>query len=467
MGGADAVTALRRLAPSGEVFAGELALSYAEDATPGMGGRAPLAIVRPGFREEVSAVLSFCNREGIGVIPRGAGTNLSGGVVATEDQVVLAMNGLARLVEIDEANLTATVEPGLVTAALHKAVEARGLFYPPDPGSMAVSTLGGNVAEGAGGLRGLKYGVTRDYILGLQVALADGQVVRLGGKTVKNVSGYDLLRLLVGSEGTLGVVTEIIVRLVPAPEARQAMLAVFATVDAAAAAVARVIAEKVVPATLELLDDVTIRAVEEYSHCGLPAAAAAVLLAEVDGMPEAVAREGERVKAAFRAEGAREVRVANDAGERDQIWTARRTAVSALARVRPTIMLEDATVPRSRVPEMVRAVGGIARRHRLAIGTFGHAGDGNLHPTILTDRRDLEEMKRAEAAVGEIFGVALELGGTLSGEHGIGLAKRPYMRAQFGEAGIEVHRRVKGALDPRGILNPGKVIPPRSLVSQR
>lgn len=456
----DVVGALKRLVPTGSAFTGELALTYAGDATPAMGGKTPLAVVRPGGREEIASVLAFCNAEGIGVIPRGAGTNLSGGVTAAEDQVVLAVNGLNRLLEVDEENLTATAEPGLVTAALHKAVESRGLFYPPDPGSMAVSTLGGNVAEGAGGLRGLKYGVTRDYILGLEVALADGRVIRLGGKTVKNVSGYDLLRLMVGSEGTLGVVTEITVRLVPGPEARQAILGVFDSVDAAAAGVARVIAEKVVPATLELLDAVTIRAVEDYSHCGLPTDAGALLLAEVDGMPEAVAREAERVKAAFRAEGAREVRVAADARERDQIWTARRTAVSALARVRPTIMLEDATVPRSRIPEMVRAVTAIANRHRLPIGTFGHAGDGNLHPTILTDRRDAEEMRRAEGAVADIFAAALELGGTLSGEHGIGLAKRPFMRSQFGEAGLDVHRRVKAALDPRGILNPGKLIPP-------
>ncbi|MHB0884578.1 MAG: FAD-binding oxidoreductase [Bacillota bacterium] len=460
MGEIKTVAALRGLVPSGKVFTGELALPYAEDATPAMGGRAPMAVVRPGRREEVSAVLAFCNAEGIGVIPRGSGTNLSGGVTATEDQVVLAVNGLNQLIQIDEQNLTATAEPGLVTATLHKAVESRGLFYPPDPGSMAVSSLGGNVAEGAGGLRGLKYGVTRDYILGLEVVLADGRVFHLGGKTVKNVSGYDLLRLMVGSEGTLGVVTEITVRVVPAPEARLAILGVFATVDAAASAVARVIAEKVVPATLELLDDVTIKAVEDYSHCGLPTDAGALLLAEVDGMAETVAREAERVKAAFRAEGAREVRAAADARERDQIWMARRTAVSALARVRPTIMLEDATVPRSRIPEMVRAVSGIALRHNLPIGTFGHAGDGNLHPTILTDRRNPEEMKRAEAAVAEIFGAALELGGTLSGEHGIGLAKRPFMKAQFGEAGLDVHRRVKAALDPRGILNPGKLIPP-------
>jgi len=466
MGGKNPVAALKRLVETGEVFEGELALPYAEDATPGMGGQTPLAVVRPARREEVAAVLAFCNQEGIGVVPRGAGTNLSGGVATGPGDVVLAMNGLKRLLEIDEANLTATVEPGLVTAELHRAAEARGLWYPPDPGSMAVSTIGGNVAEGAGGLRGLKYGVTRDYIMGMEVVGAGGEVVRLGGKTVKNVSGYDLLRLMVGSEGTLGVITEVTVRLIPAPEARRALLGVFPTVEAAARAVARVIADRVVPATLELLDSLTMRAVEEYSHCGLPVTAAAILLAEVDGMAEAVAREAERVKAAFKAEGAEEIRIARDDAERDQIWTARRAAVSALARIRPTIMLEDATVPRSRVPEMVRAVEEISRRRDLPIGTFGHAGDGNLHPTILTNRRNQDEMRRAEAAVGEIFSAALELGGTLTGEHGIGLAKRGFMKAQFGEVGLGLLRRVKQALDPRGILNPGKVIPPESLVNR-
>ncbi|HEY3314119.1 MAG TPA: FAD-linked oxidase C-terminal domain-containing protein [Bacillota bacterium] len=460
--GRQVVAELRRLCPWGQVFSGDLTLVYAEDATPGLGGEAPLAVVRPGTREEVAAVVGFCAEGGFGVIPRGAGTSLSGGVVARKDAVVLALNGLSRVIEVDEANLTATAEPGVVTAQLHKMVEERGLFYPPDPGSMAVSTLGGNVAEGAGGLRGLKYGVTRDYIMGLEMVTGEGRVARFGGKTVKNVSGYDFLRLMVGSEGTLGVITEITVRLLPLPEARRAVLAVFETIDSAAAAVAGIVADKVVPATLELLDNLTIRAVEAYSACGLPTEAGAVVLIEVDGAPESVAREGERVVRACRAVGASDVRVATESGERDKIWAARRTAVSALARVRPTIFLEDATVPRSRIPEMVRAVERIAKKHDLPIGTFGHAGDGNLHPTILTDRRDPEEMKRAEAAVADIFAAALGLGGTLTGEHGIGLAKRPFMMAQFGPVGIDLLRRVKTALDPRGVLNPGKVLPPAS-----
>lgn len=451
---------LARLCPKGQVFSGPLTLAYAEDATPGLGGEPPLAVVRPGSKEEVAAVVGFLGEAGVGVIPRGAGTSLSGGVVARQDQVVLAMNGLGRLLEVDEENLTATMEPGLVTARLHKEVEGRGLFYPPDPGSMAVSTMGGNVAEGAGGLRGLKYGVTRDYIMGMEIVTAEGRLARFGGKTVKNVSGYDFLRLMVGSEGTLGVITEITVRLVPLPEARQAILAVFGAVDAAAAAVSGIIADKVVPATLELLDNLTIRAVEAYSGCGLPTEAGAVVLVEVDGAPESVARDGGRAVEACRKAGAAEIRVASEAGERERVWAARRTAVSALARVRPTIFLEDATVPRSRIPEMVRAVEGISRKHDLPIGTFGHAGDGNLHPTILTDRRDPEQMKRAERAVAEIFATALDLGGTLTGEHGIGMAKRPFMGAQFGPVGLDLLRRVKAAIDPKGTLNPGKVLPP-------
>jgi glycolate oxidase len=337
-------------------------------------------------------------------------------------------------------------------------VEAKGLFYPPDPGSMAVSTLGGNVAENAGGLRGLKYGVTLDYVMGLEFFAASGDLVKTGSRTVKCVTGYNLTGLLVGSEGTLGVISEIILKLIPLPQARRAMLATFDQVGQASETVAAIIAHRIVPATLEFLDNFTIRAVEDYSHVGLPVDAAALLLIEVDGHPAVVAEEAEKVEALCQKLGATQVHTARDAAERDRVWSARRAALSALAKLKPTVVLEDATVPRSQVPAMIRAIEEIGRKFKLPIGTFGHAGDGNLHPTILTDRRNQEEWRRVEAAVAAIFEAALALGGTLSGEHGIGKAKSRFLEKEVGPGTIYYSKRIKAALDPKNILNPGQSI---------
>jgi glycolate oxidase len=337
-------------------------------------------------------------------------------------------------------------------------VEAKGLFYPPDPGSMAVSTLGGNVAENAGGLRGLKYGVTLDYVMGLEFFAASGDLVKTGSRTVKCVTGYNLTGLLVGSEGTLGVISEIILKLIPLPQARRAMLAAFDQVGQASETVAAIIAHRIVPATLEFLDNFTIRTVEDYSHVGLPVDAAALLLIEVDGHPAVVAEEAEKVEALCRKLGATQVHTARDAAERDRVWSARRAALSALAQLKPTVVLEDATVPRSQVPAMIRAIEEIGRKFKLPIGTFGHAGDGNLHPTILTDRRNQEEWHRVEAAVAAIFDAALALGGTLSGEHGIGKAKSRFLEKEVGRGTIWYSKRIKAALDPKNILNPGQSI---------
>jgi glycolate oxidase len=350
------------------------------------------------------------------------------------------------------------VEPGVVTAKFAAAVEARGLFYPPDPGSQAVSTLGGNVAENAGGLRGLKYGVTRDYVMGLEFFDAEGNLVKTGARTVKCVTGYNLAALLVGSEGTLGVIHKIILKLIPAPQHRKSMVAVFDRVSGASETVAAIIANRIVPATLEFLDNFTIRAVEAYSKADLPVEAAALLLIEVDGHPGQVEEEAAKVEAICREKGASSIRVARTAQERDKVWEARRAALSALAKLKPTVVLEDATVPRSRIPDMVAAVEEIARKHQLTIGTFGHAGDGNLHPTILTDRRDEKEWHRVERAIDEIFDRALAMGGTLSGEHGIGIAKASFMERETTRATLDYARRIKRALDPNNILNPGKII---------
>ena len=432
-------------------------LTYAYDAAV-LEPVLPALVVRPRSREALGRVVRLCNDHGLPLTVRGAGTNLSGGTIPHPGGVVVLTNALNRILEINEADQYAVVQPGVVTARLAAAVEAKGLFYPPDPGSMAVSTLGGNVAENAGGLRGLKYGVTLDYVMGLEFFAASGDLVKTGSRTVKCVTGYNLTGLLVGSEGTLGVISEIILKLIPLPQARRAMLATFDQVGQASETVAAIIAHRIVPATLEFLDNFTIRTVEDYSHVGLPVDAAALLLIEVDGHPAVVAEEGEKVEALCRKLGATQVHTARDAAERDRVWSARRGALSALAKLKPTVVLEDATVPRSQVPAMIRAIEEIGRKFKLPIGTFGHAGDGNLHPTILTDRRNQEEWRRVEAAVAAIFEAALALGGTLTGEHGIGKAKSRFLEKEVGPGTILYSKRIKAALDTKNILNPGQSI---------
>nr|HID58802.1 FAD-binding protein [Desulfobacterales bacterium] len=418
----------------------------------------PGLVLRPTTCEALSSAIRLCNENNLSMTVRGAGTNLSGGTVPAEDGVVLLTNALNRIIEINEEDMYGVVEPGVVTARFAGAVEAKGLFYPPDPGSQAVSTLGGNVAENAGGLRGLKYGVTLDYVMGLQFFDVNGELVKTGSRTVKCATGYNLTGLMVGSEGTLGVIGEIILKLIPLPQHRRSMMAIFDEVSRASEAVSGIIAQRIIPATLEFMDNFTIRTVEDYSHVGLPIDAAALLLIEMDGYPAQVEEDAEKVESLCQQMGATDIRVAKDAKERDNIWEARRMALSALAKLKPTVVLEDATVPRSKIPEMVQALQKISREFDLTIGTFGHAGDGNLHPTILTDRRNREEWKRVEAAIKAIFDKALALGGTLSGEHGIGLAKSRFLEKETGRNTVLYSRRIKKALDPKNILNPGKVI---------
>jgi glycolate oxidase len=418
----------------------------------------PALVVRPTTSEALGRVVALCNENRLPLTVRGAGSNLSGGTIPLPGGVVVLTNALNRILEINAADLYARVQPGVITARLAAAVEAQGLFYPPDPGSQSVSTLGGNVAENAGGLRGLKYGVTRDYVMGLDFFDVNGELVKTVGRTVKCVSGYNLTGLMVASEGTLGVFNEIILKLIPLPAFRKSMMAVFDDLGRASEAVAAIIAARVVPATLEFMDNFTIRAVEAFSQAGLPVDAGAMLLVECDGHPGQVEEDAARVERICRDLSARSIRVARDAAERDKVWEARRMALSALAKLKPTLVLEDATVPRSRIPAMIQALGEIARKYQLEIGTFGHAGDGNLHPTILTDRRNAAEWQRVEAAIAEIFDRALALGGTLSGEHGIGLAKAGFLEKETSPATIVYSRRIKAALDPRNILNPGKII---------
>ncbi|MDA8337202.1 MAG: FAD-binding protein [Peptococcaceae bacterium] len=430
-------------------------LAYANDATPAR--VLPAAVVVPVDGAEIAAVLRYADRRCIPVVPRGAGTSLSGGATPLPGSIVLDLKRLDRIVEIDKANLMAVVECGVVTQRFQAAVEDVGLFYPPDPQSLSVCTMGGNVATRAGGPRGVKYGTTKDYVLGLEAVLPDGSLTGYGGKSVKMSSGYDLARLLTGSEGTLAVITRIMARLLPLPPARQTMLAIFPELDPAAQCVADLMAEGAGPCALELLDRVLVNCIEDFLHMGLPREVEALLLIEVDGYPAQVERDSRLIEDLCRRYGSREVTVAADAKEAESLWRARRALLPAVSLRAPTVLTEDATVPRSRVPEMVRAIRRIARANQVEVGVCGHAGDGNLHPAILADRRDPELMGRVARTVAEIGREALKLGGTLSGEHGIGTHKAAYLEWEFGPPGVELMRRIKKAFDPNGIMNPGKI----------
>lgn len=431
-------------------------LVYSYDATPNFQAL-PDAVVAPRSTEEVAEVVKVCNREKIPIVPRGSGTNLCAGTVPTEGGIVLLFKHMNKILEVDEDNLTVTVQPGVITLDMIEAVEKKQLFYPPDPSSMKISTIGGNINENSGGLRGLKYGVTRDYVLALEAVLPNGDIIRTGGKLAKDVAGYDLTRLLVGAEGTLGVITEATLKLVPMPETKQTMLALFSDMEAAARSVSSIIANRIIPVTLEFLDQPTLKAVEDFAKIGLPTDAEAVLLIEQDGAKEVVERDIQRIAEICLNEGALSAEVASSKEEALELTAARRAALSALARLRPTTILEDATVPRSEVANMVRAINEIANEYNVTICTFGHAGDGNLHPTCLTDVRDEEEMHRVEEAFAAIFAKALELGGTITGEHGVGMMKAPYLEWKLGEEGIALMRAIKQAIDPNHIMNPAKL----------
>lgn len=434
--------------------AGRLVYSY--DATPNFQSM-PDAVISPRNTQEVSSILKICSSSGIPIVPRGSGTNLCAGTCPTEGGIVLLFKHMNKVIEIDEENLTVTVQPGVITLDMINQVEARGLFYPPDPSSMKISTIGGNINENSGGLRGLKYGVTRDYVMGLEAVLAGGDIIRTGGKLAKDVAGYDFTRLLVGSEGTLGIVTEATLKLIPLPESKKTMLALYQDLEQAAKSVSKIIADKIIPATLEFLDQPTLKAVEDFAQIGLPTDVQAVLLIEQDGPIEVVEKDMQNMAEICKKQGAVSVQLSNSEMEAEALRTARRAALSALARLKPTTILEDATVPRSEIANMVKAINEISKKYGLSICTFGHAGDGNLHPTCPADARDKDEMKRVENAFEEIFIKAIELGGTITGEHGVGVMKAPYLELKLGQAGIDAMKAVKTALDPNNILNPGKI----------
>ena len=444
------------LSPERVLTSDEDLVPYSFDGTAALKQR-PGVVVFPLTTLEVAACVKLARDRSIPVVTRGSGTGLSGGSVPLSGCLVICLVKMDKLIEVDEKNLTLRAQSGVITKEIDDACAKVGLFYPPDPGSMKISTIGGNVAENSGGLRGLKYGVTRDYVMGIEVVLPDGTQTFLGNKCVKDVAGYSMKDLFIGSEGTLGIITEVILKVLPRPKARKTMLALYDSMDAAAKTISAIIAAKIIPCTLEFLDRVTVRCVEDYAKIGLPTDVEALVLMETDGHPVVVEEEAAQMMELARANGAHDVRAAADEAEGAKLAAARRNAFSALARVRPTTILEDVTVPRSELATMVAFIDGVAKRHNLQIGTFGHLGDGNLHPTFLTNERDHEEMHRIEVALEEIVEETIRLGGTVTGEHGVGLAKKGFLKRQLGEGSYELMRSIKRALDPQGLLNPGKI----------
>lgn len=433
-------------------------LVYAGDATRRL--YPPEAVARALDTAQISRILRACWEHGVPVVPRGAGSGLSGGALPIQGGLVLDLAGMRRIMAIEPADQVAVVQPGVVTADLQAAAQAKGLFYPPDPASVSFCTIGGNLAENSGGLRAVKYGVTRDYVLGLQAVLMDGRVLRTGGRTMKSVVGYDLTRLLVGSEGTLAVITEATLKLLPLPEAKATVSALFASLETACQAVGQVLASGIVPTALEFMDQATLKAVEDFAHLGLPAQTQAMLLIDVDGAPEVVAGQAGRLAAILTASGGDPVRLAQTPAQAEELWRARRAASPAIFRLAPHKLNEDIVVPLGRLAEMVRRLEGVARQRGVLVVSFGHAGDGNLHVNIMHDASDPAQAQAAAQAVTDVFAHTLNLGGSLSGEHGVGIAKLGYVGAEMDPTALMLMRQVKQAFDPKGLLNPGKLLPP-------
>ncbi len=426
----------------------------------------PDAVAFPASAEEVRRAVLLANEHRFPVLPRGAGSGFSGGAVPVRGGLVLSTRGLARIVSFDEANQLAVVEPGVVTGTLKDEARKRGLFYPPDPGSLAFCTIGGNIAECAGGMCAVKYGVTRDYVLGLEAVLGTGELVRTGVSTRKGVVGYDLTRLLVGSEGTLGIVTQATLKLIPLPETVATILSFFRTTREGAAAVAGIIADRITPCALELMDRTAVDCVRETGGLALPEEAGCALLIEVDGSTQSVAADAGRVERACRERAAIGIGRAADEAGRERLWALRRAISPSLRKVNPVKINEDIVVPRSRLPDMMSFLVDLGSRLSLRIVTFGHAGDGNVHVNLMISGTDAGERRRADGAVAELFRKTIDFGGTISGEHGVGIAKAPFFEMEVGPSGVSVMKRLKGCFDPNGILNPGKIFEEEGAVSQ-
>jgi glycolate oxidase len=426
------------------------------DATLSKGS--PEAVIFPHSTEQVAKILVFASQEGIPVTTRGAGTNLSGGSVPVHGGIALVMTRMNKILEVDLENQFAVVEPGVVNQDLQDYLAPYGYYYPPDPASMKACTIGGNIAECSGGPRCLKYGVIRDYIWGMEMVLGTGEVVTIGAKHPANPDPLDMVRLMVGSEGTLGVFTKLFLSIKKLPAAKKTMLCYFKTVQDASKAVAQIIGDGIVPTTLELMDNLLINCAEDFTKVGLDRSAGAVLLIEVDGYKEELDAQVEIIKKACLSRNASEFKLAQSAAEVDLLWQARRTVIGAVSRKRPSYSLQDVTVPRNRLPEIVAGIVSLSEKYNLPIGVLAHAGDGNLHPLVLFDARDATEVAKVHQTEEEICDLALSLGGTLSGEHGIGLAKIPYLSKEFSPAVLELHKKIILAFSPDNILNPGKIV---------
>jgi glycolate oxidase len=419
-------------------------------------GAIPDLVVFPSSANEVSQILILANKLHFPVIPRGQGSGLTGGSVPVKGGVVLTFTRMNKILEIDTKNLVAIVEPGVITFVFQEEVAKHGLFYPPDPASYKYSSIGGNVAECSGGPNSMKYGVTRDYVLGLEVVKATGEIITTGVKTMKGVVGYDLTRLLVGSEGTLGVITKIILKLIPAPEAKATILALFKKVEDTAEAVSGIVAAKIVPSTIEFMDRASIRCSEQANPMGIPEDIEGLLLIEIDGNTDSIESLAEKIKTVLIAHNAAEVTLTQDPSEADKLWQARRVVSQATYNLNPVKIAEDVVVPRSNIPKLIRFLEEMGKKYGLPILSFGHAGDGNFHVSLMI-KDTPEDYTKAHKAVEEIFSETIRLGGTLSGEHGIGISKAPYLSMELSTEVIETMKSIKRVFDPNNILNPGKI----------
>lgn len=418
----------------------------------------PSAVVWPKNTEDVVKIMKYSFENGIPVVPRGAGTGMTAGAVPSKGAIIISFEKMKRIIEIDSENLTAFCEPGVINGKLQHELESIGLFYPPDPASMQFCTIGGNVAENAGGPRALKYGVTKDYVMGIEAVLPNGEVITTGVRTAKGVVGYDLTRLFAGSEGTLSVFTKIRLKVLPLPQDVVTLLAVFGHLEAAGDAVTKIISSKIIPRTLEFMDSEAIAAVENFRPVGLPGEAEAVLLIELDGHPSAITKEAGRIAEICEKLGA-EIRMAEDDEARDKLWMSRRSISPALYKIRPTKINEDIVVPRNRVTEMLRRLRRLSEESGIKIVSFGHAGDGNIHVNIMVDKSDEDEYRKGLSLVEKVFHETLSLGGTISGEHGIGLTKTGYIGMEVSKQALEIMKSIKHVFDPKKILNPGKIFP--------
>lgn len=447
---------LSELLPGKTSTSPEDILCYGFDAS-GLEAR-PAAVVWPHDVLDVIKVMKYAYSNGVPVIPRGAGTGMTGGAVPSQGAIILSMEKMNRIIEIDEENLTVLVEPGVLNGKLQRELQRRKLFYPPDPASMNFCTIGGNVAENAGGARAVKYGVTKDYVMGLEAVLPDGRLIKTGVKTAKGVVGYDLTGLLVGSEGTLAVITKIRLKVLPLPQEVITLMVFFKEHEKSGVAVTQIIAAGIIPRTLEFLDRETIKAIENYKPIGLPNNIDAMLLIELDGPPSVITRDAEKISdICGHLDG--EVTMAENETAREKLWEARRAVSPALFHISPTKINEDIVVPRNRLPDMLRILRGFSESTGIRIVNFGHAGDGNIHVNLMVDRNNKDEYEKAQKLVGDIFRATLELGGTISGEHGVGLTKKGYITMEIRPDELELMKKIKAVFDPKNILNPGKIFP--------